>query len=97
MFCHVDLGFGAGTARSRGIWLEPEPSLWRGSDSGSSLNFSLIIHANCMVPFRAGCVFLDSRSRVIGVLGTWARGNAIFFKARVNAEREEVEKVILRA
>ena len=44
--------------RSRGIWqlepqpslwqLEPEPSLWPGS--GSSLHFSLIIHANCMVP-----------------------------------------------
>ena len=40
-------GFAAGAARRRGIWLEPEPSLWPGS--GSSLNFSLIIHANCMV------------------------------------------------
>ena len=36
-------------SRSRGIWLEPELSLWPGSGSGSSLNFSLIIHANCMV------------------------------------------------
>ena len=42
-------GFGAGAARSWGIWLEPELSLWPGSGSGSSLNFSLIIHANCMV------------------------------------------------
>ena len=30
-------GFGAGAARSRGIWLEPEPSLWPGSGSGSTL------------------------------------------------------------
>ena len=45
---------GAAATRSRGIWLEiePEPSLWPGSGSGSGscLNFSLIIHANCMVP-----------------------------------------------
>ena len=43
-------GFGAGAARSRGIWLEPEPSLWpaSGFGSGSSLTFSLIINANCM-------------------------------------------------
>ena len=34
----------AGAARSRGIWLEPEPSLWPGS--GSTLNICLIIHAN---------------------------------------------------
>ena len=42
-------GFGAGNARSRGIWLEPDlkSSLWPGS--GSSLTFSLIIHANCIV------------------------------------------------
>ena len=25
------MDFGAGAARSRGIWLEPEPSLWPGS------------------------------------------------------------------
>ena len=37
-------GTGAGAARSRGIWLEPEPSLWPGS--GSTLNICLIIHAN---------------------------------------------------
>ena len=46
---------------------------------------------------RAGRVFLDSRSSVPGVLGTWARGNAIFFKARRNAEREEVGTLISRA
>ena len=40
-------GFGAGAAQSRGIW--PEPSLWPGSGSGSSLQFSFIIHVNCMV------------------------------------------------
>ena len=39
-------GLGAGAARSRGIWLEPEPSLWPGS--GSTLNICLIIHENCM-------------------------------------------------
>ena len=39
-------GFGAGAARSQGIWLEPEPSLRPGS--GSTLNFCLIIHANYM-------------------------------------------------
>ena len=32
-----------------------------------------------------------------GVLGTRARGNAIFFKARGNAEREEVGTLISRA
>ena len=44
-------GFGAGVARDRSIWLEPEsePSLWAGSDSGSSFNFSFTIHANCKV------------------------------------------------
>ena len=46
---------------------------------------------------RAGRAFLDSRSRVPGVLGTRARGNAIFFKARGNAEREEVGTLISRA
>ena len=30
-------GFGAGAARSRGIWLEPEPSLWAGSGSRKKL------------------------------------------------------------
>ena len=29
----VHQGFGARAARSRGIWLEPEPSLWPGSGS----------------------------------------------------------------
>ena len=33
-------------SRSRGIWLEPEPSLWPGS--GSTLNICLIIHENYM-------------------------------------------------
>ena len=33
-------------SRSRGIWLEPEPSLWPGSSS--TLNTCLIIHANYM-------------------------------------------------
>ena len=37
-------GFGAGAPRSRGIWLEPEPSLW----PGSTLNICLIIHENYM-------------------------------------------------
>ena len=32
-FQYVVYGFGAGAARSRGIWLEPEPSLWPGSGS----------------------------------------------------------------
>ena len=43
-------GFGAGAARSRGIWLEPEPSLWPGSSSGSgsTLIICLIIHENYM-------------------------------------------------
>ena len=42
---------------------------------------------------------LGARSwiRVPGVLGTRARGNAIFFKARGNAEREEVGTLISRA
>ena len=40
-------GFGARAVRSRGI--SSEPSLWPGSSSGSSLNFSFIILANCMV------------------------------------------------
>ena len=31
------------------------------------------------VIIRAGRAFLDSRFRVPGVLGPWARGNAIFF------------------
>ena len=41
---HEEQGFGAGTgaALSRGIWLEPEPSLW----PGSALNICLIIHAH---------------------------------------------------
>ena len=38
--------------------------------------------------------FAFPRSRVPGVLGTWARRNAIFFKARRNAEREEVGTLI---
>ena len=46
---------------------------------------------------RAGHAFLDSRSRVPVVLGMRARGNAIFFKARGNAEREEVGTLISRA
>ena len=33
-------------SRSRGIWLEPEPSFWPGS--GSSFNFNLKINANCV-------------------------------------------------
>ena len=37
------------------------------------------------------------RSCVPGVLGTRTRGNAIFFKAPGNAEREEVGTLILRA
>ena len=31
------------------MWLEPEPSIWPGS--GSSSNFSLKIHPNCMVHY----------------------------------------------
>ena len=38
----INQGFGAGAARSRGIWLEPEPSLW----PGSTLIICLIIHEN---------------------------------------------------
>ena len=43
---------------------------------------------------RAGRAFLDSRSRLPGVLGTQERD---FFKARGNAELEEVGTLILRA
>ena len=46
---------------------------------------------------RAGRAFLDSRSCGPGVLGTQARGNAIFFKARGHAEREEVGTLFSRA
>ena len=49
------------------------------------------------VILRAGRAFLDSRSCVPGVLGTRASGNAIFFKARGNAERKEVGTLIVRA
>ena len=38
-FGYCQQGFGVGAARSRGIWLEPEPLLW--PYSGSSFNFSL--------------------------------------------------------
>ena len=41
--------------------------------------------------------FAFPHSRVPGVLGTRARGNVIFFKARGNAEREEVGTLISRA
>ena len=41
--------------------------------------------------------FAFPRSRVPGVLGTRARGNAIFVKARGNAERNEVGTLTLRA
>ena len=37
-FSRQGFGDGAGSARSRGIWLEQEPSLWHGSGSGSTLN-----------------------------------------------------------
>ena len=50
-----------------------------------------------MLSLRAGRAFLDLRSRVPNVLGTRARGNAIFFKARGNAERKEVGTLISRA
>ena len=43
----LQLSFGDRATWIRGIWLEPEPSL--SLSLGSSLNFSLIIHANCMV------------------------------------------------
>ena len=56
-----------------------------------------ILSKNVRLGSRAGRAFLDSRSRVPGVLGTRARGNAIFFKARGNAEREEVGALISRA
>ena len=46
---------------------------------------------------RAGHAFLDLRSRVPGILGPPARGNAIFFKACGNAEYKEVGGLILRA
>ena len=49
---------------------------------------------NFMVWNRAGLACLDSRSRVPGVLGPRARGKAIFFKARGNAERKEVGTLI---
>ena len=66
--------------------------------NGSTLFF--IVMAMVIVrlmDIRAGRAFLDSCSRVPGVLGTRARGNAIFFKARGNAEREEIGTLILRA
>ena len=40
---------------------------------------------------------LGAHSRVPGVLGTRALGNAIFYKARGNAEPEEVGTLISRA
>ena len=40
----VQQGFGAGAARSRGIWLEQEPSLLL----GSTLNICLLIYENYM-------------------------------------------------
>ena len=53
------------------------------------------MHSTVLSTFtRAGRAFLDSRSRVLGVLGTRARGKAIFFKARGNTEREEVGTLI---
>ena len=55
------------------------------------------VHSYICVDSRAGRVFLDWRSRVLGVLGTRARGNVIFFKARGSAEREEVVTLISRA
>ena len=41
--------------------------------------------------------FAFPHSRVPGVLGTWAHGNEIIFKARGNAECEEVGTLISRA
>ena len=66
--------------------------------NGSTLFF--IVMAMVIVrlmDIRAGRAFLDTRSRVPGVLGTQARENAIFCKARGNAEREEIGTLILRA
>ena len=65
-----------------GFFADPDPG-FKGPDPDLSI--------------RAGRAFLDSRSRVPGVLGTRARGNAIFFKARGNAEWEEVGTLISRA
>ena len=48
-------GFGAGAAWSRGIWLEPELSLWPGSSS--TLNICLIIHENYMKLNIIWCLF----------------------------------------
>ena len=55
IFFALTKGFEAGAARSRGIWLEPEPSLWPGS--GSTLNICLIIHKNYMALNIIWCLF----------------------------------------
>ena len=46
---------------------------------------------------RAGRTFLNSRSRVPGVLGTRARGNANFLKESRNVEREDMGTLISRS
>ena len=48
--------FRAGVFR---IWLEPEPSLWPSSGSGSTLNIYLIIHENWMELNIIWCLFLS--------------------------------------
>ena len=51
--------------RSRSIWVEPKPSLWVGSGSGSSCNFSYIIHANCMV--QSFDIFSREKSKLVTI------------------------------
>ena len=46
---------------------------------------------------RAGRAFLDLRSRVPGILGTRARGNANFVQERGNMERERIGMLISRS
>ena len=66
-FGYCQQGFGVGAARSRGIWLEPEPLLW--PCSGSSFNFSLnLFHANCIPVFHNlyWCIFSSGVKNKIG-------------------------------
>ena len=80
------------TALSSSLKLEPFVDLfWALGTAPVHIHYTIILLD------RAGRAFLDLRSRVPGVLGKRAHGNAIFFKACGNAEREEVGTLISRA
>ena len=62
--------FRAGVFR---IWLEPEPSLWPSSGSGSTLNIYLIIHENWMEINIIWCLFLSKHKIWPTCTGTCVR------------------------